>query len=230
LAESTTQSTGPRTEAGKAASSMNALKHGLSITRHVVLPHEDPAHFEALRNDTLSIYEPRTGRERLAIEEVARCRWALQRFEKAESFMLSFPTATHCEDQDPVPQQHKLDFMSVVSDQPGREHSGFIGIHHLLRYRGHWDRRHQRALAEFDRAQRARRADAREARQEREDDRKQQMHELRCELLRARIQRELGRTKQPMPQAEPPAPAPNEFVSSDSYLSPPDHTTEGPKM
>ena len=36
------KSTGPRTEQGKAASSQNALKHGL-LARDAVLPGEDPA-------------------------------------------------------------------------------------------------------------------------------------------------------------------------------------------
>ena len=40
------KSTGPRTEQGKAASSQNALKHGL-LARDAVLPGEDPADYEA---------------------------------------------------------------------------------------------------------------------------------------------------------------------------------------
>ena len=35
------RSTGPRTEAGKKKVSLNAVKHGLTATTLVVLPHED---------------------------------------------------------------------------------------------------------------------------------------------------------------------------------------------
>ena len=42
------RSRGPRTAAGKARSSKNALKHGLCARQLVVLPQEDAAAFEAL--------------------------------------------------------------------------------------------------------------------------------------------------------------------------------------
>lgn len=208
-------STGPRTEDGKAKSSLNALKHGLSITRHVVLPHEDRARFEALRVELREIFAPQSLRERLAVEDIAKCKWALRRFEKAEAFALAFPAETHSPNQPQVPPDHKLDYIAVLSDQPGKAHSAFIGIHNLLRYRGHWDRRHQRALSEFDTAQRSRFALLRETRAEAAEQRKQQAelrkqqdhqrkqerHELECELLRARISRE--RKPAPTPIQQP---------------------------
>lgn len=211
-----TLATGPRTEEGKAASSMNALKHGLSITRHVILKHEDAAEFETLTRELHRIFEPRSPRERLAVEEITHCKWALRRFERAEAFMLEFPATPHHPDQPDVPAEHKLGYITVLSDQKGDAHSAFLGIHNLLRYRGHWDRRHQRALAEFDRAQRARRADARERRQEREDQRKQEMHELRCELLKTKI----SASRKPQQTNGRPATNPSsQFVSSDKQPS-----------
>lgn len=42
------KSTGPKTEAGKAASSTNALSHGLAAAETVVLPEEEPEDFERL--------------------------------------------------------------------------------------------------------------------------------------------------------------------------------------
>jgi hypothetical protein len=216
MPEPNTQATGPRTEAGKATSSMNALRHGLSITRHVILKHEDAAEFETLARELHSIFEPQSPRERLAVEEITHCKWALRRFERAEAFMLEFPATPHRNDQQDIPAEHKLGYITTLSDQKGEAHSAFLGIHNLLRYRGHWDRRHQRALAEFDRAQRARRADARERRQEREDQRKQELHELRCELLKAKIsasRKPKQTNRQPGKQHE------NQFVSSDPQTS-----------
>jgi hypothetical protein len=105
MPEPNTQSTGPRTEAGKATSSMNALKHGLSITRHVILKHEDAAEFETLARELHSIFEPQSPRERLAVEEITHCKWALRRFERAEAFMLEFPATPHHNDQQDIPAE-----------------------------------------------------------------------------------------------------------------------------
>ncbi|HEY7615839.1 MAG TPA: hypothetical protein VH744_03475, partial [Terriglobales bacterium] len=41
-------STGPRTEAGKAAVAQNRATHGLSGAAFFLLPHEDEAEFQAL--------------------------------------------------------------------------------------------------------------------------------------------------------------------------------------
>jgi len=77
--------TGRRPPEGKARSAQNALKLGLSIQRHVVLPHEDPAECAELRDTILTIYEPRSARETLAVDDIAQCRWAFRRFDEAEA-------------------------------------------------------------------------------------------------------------------------------------------------
>ena len=51
-------STGPRTKPGKARSSGNALKHGLSAEQVVMLD-ENPAAFEALRSELFEHYQSR---------------------------------------------------------------------------------------------------------------------------------------------------------------------------
>jgi hypothetical protein len=58
------KSTGPRTKSGKARSRRNALKHGLSAEQVVMLG-EDPAAFEALRDDLYNHYQPETLRRGL---------------------------------------------------------------------------------------------------------------------------------------------------------------------
>ena len=50
-------STGPATAEGKAASSQNALRHGLT-SKQIVLPGEDAAHYDELRQDLLAAYIP----------------------------------------------------------------------------------------------------------------------------------------------------------------------------
>ncbi len=81
-------STGPRTAEGKVASSQNAFKHGLSIQRHAVLRDEDPDLYAQLLAELRQIYQPLSRRESLAVEDLAQCRWALARFDKAEAVCL----------------------------------------------------------------------------------------------------------------------------------------------
>ncbi|MCP5118165.1 MAG: hypothetical protein GY953_45710, partial [bacterium] len=52
------KSTGPRTHEGKRRVSQNALKHGLSASK-VVIPGEDVADYERLRDGFVEALEPR---------------------------------------------------------------------------------------------------------------------------------------------------------------------------
>ncbi len=117
-----THSTGPRTIEGKAIASQNARKHGLAIQRHTVLPSENPEEFESLCQDLQSIYNPQADRESVAVEDLAQCRWAIQRVDAEELHLLTEATA-----DDPFPQKLLL----------------------LQRYRGYWERRHDRGLRDF---------------------------------------------------------------------------------
>ena len=80
-------STGPRTDAGKAISSMNSLKHGLT-SRRVVLPGEDQAEFDRLHNQLLSDHAPVGALETELVAEIAACLWRLQRARRYESTIL----------------------------------------------------------------------------------------------------------------------------------------------
>jgi hypothetical protein len=80
-------STGPRTEAGKAISSMNSLKHGLT-SRKVVLPGEDQAGFDRLHNDLVTEHAPAGALETELVAEIAACLWRLQRARRYESTIL----------------------------------------------------------------------------------------------------------------------------------------------
>ena len=80
-------STGPRTEAGKAISSMNSLKHGLT-SRKVVLPGEDQAGFDRLHEQLLDDHAPAGPLETELVGEIAACLWRLQRARRYESKIL----------------------------------------------------------------------------------------------------------------------------------------------
>jgi len=72
------RSTGPRTEAGKARSRMNALRHGLRAET-VVLAHEDRAAFEELHADLRADLAPAGALEALLVEQIAAGAWRMRR-------------------------------------------------------------------------------------------------------------------------------------------------------
>lgn len=66
------RSTGPRTPAGKAKVSVNALRHGLTA-REVILPNENPDDFDAFRAELLtSLAPPRRARKFVGREDRSR--------------------------------------------------------------------------------------------------------------------------------------------------------------
>ena len=71
-------STGPRSEAGRARSSRNALKHGLTA-ENVVLFDEDPAAFDELRHRLYERYQLSDPVADHLVERVAANMWRLRR-------------------------------------------------------------------------------------------------------------------------------------------------------
>lgn len=86
--KSAKKSTGPRTPEGKAKSSANALKHGLSAEQ-IVLPDEDSKEFESLRQSVLIELMPEGVMEEFYAERIANCMWRLRRVYPIEAGVLS---------------------------------------------------------------------------------------------------------------------------------------------
>jgi len=78
------KSTGPKTPEGKAAVSMNALRHGLRA-RSVVLPGEDPTEFHQLCDDLEVEWHPQSRTEQFYVEQMAVSQWKLIRMEVGEA-------------------------------------------------------------------------------------------------------------------------------------------------
>jgi hypothetical protein len=81
-------STGPRTPDGKRASSLNAIRHGLT-SQLLVLPGEDHAPYEAFRVKLLAELAPRGTVEDMLAETVCSTHWRLERARKAELNLLA---------------------------------------------------------------------------------------------------------------------------------------------
>ncbi|MHB9024634.1 MAG: hypothetical protein ACYC7E_10735, partial [Armatimonadota bacterium] len=77
-------STGPRTPAGKARSSMNALKHGF-FAKETLLPQEDAAEFttfaDALRDDL----QPSGALEAILADQLIASAWRMKRYARIET-------------------------------------------------------------------------------------------------------------------------------------------------
>jgi hypothetical protein len=71
-------STGPRTEAGKAISSQNALKHGLA-SGTLFIPGEDPAEYDSLLKRLLNDQRPVGENEALLVRDMATATWLKDR-------------------------------------------------------------------------------------------------------------------------------------------------------
>src|SRR5947209_18765159 len=86
--ENANKSTGPRTEAGKQRSSLNALRHGL--TGHtVVLPSDDLVAYQRHCKGFHDQYQPKNPTEVQLTQTVADLSWRLNR---ATAFETNMPT------------------------------------------------------------------------------------------------------------------------------------------
>lgn len=79
--------TGPKSKAGKDRTRFNGLKHGLRAEQ-VVLPHEDPAAFEAERQAWFDDWKPTTHTRAILVERAAVAAWRLRRSARAEAARL----------------------------------------------------------------------------------------------------------------------------------------------
>jgi hypothetical protein len=78
------RSTGPKTEAGKAASARNALKHGLCAEK-LLIDEEEAAAWEALRADYLDRLAPVGPAEERLADRIAQVAWRRDRGSSAEA-------------------------------------------------------------------------------------------------------------------------------------------------
>src|ERR1700693_4082640 len=84
-------STGPRTEAGKQRSSLNALRHGLT-SRIVVMPTEDLEAYESHKKSFTDEYNPQGATEAHLVQSLAHTSWRLNRVAAIEANILKFAT------------------------------------------------------------------------------------------------------------------------------------------
>jgi hypothetical protein len=86
--ENAQRSTGPATPEGKRAASRNAIRHGLTGTQ-IVMPGEDPAAYEDLRQGLHDSHQPANEAERILVDQIAANAWRLMRAQRVETAFLA---------------------------------------------------------------------------------------------------------------------------------------------
>ena len=87
------RSTGPKTRTGKAASKMNAMKHGL-LAEQVTVRGEDPVEFAGVLESLIDEFQPQGPLEEQLVERVAACMWRLRRLYRVEAGILTHESLT----------------------------------------------------------------------------------------------------------------------------------------
>jgi hypothetical protein len=93
------KSTGPRTEAGRKISSLNALRHGLT-SRVVVLPSEDLEAYQKFSDQYSASLAPETFPETQCAQTIIDTQWRLNRVRSLEEGMLALGHQTPAGDLD----------------------------------------------------------------------------------------------------------------------------------
>ena len=98
------KSTGPKTEAGKARSRVNAVRHGLTAI-HVTHPHEDPAAYADILSGLIESHAPANASEHQCVQMLATSWLAMQRCERMQTALMGGMVATiksrHGKDETP---------------------------------------------------------------------------------------------------------------------------------
>ena len=147
------KSTGPRSAAGKAKSSRNAVKHGLLAGRIVLADHkdEDPQQFGLLLDGLRDDYQPQSTIETMLVERLAASFWRLRR-----AYRFEVEAITHA--NLPNPLADALDELSHLQPVPRGECilPPPDSLDCLIRYETMIDRELLRTMRQLDLRQRLR--------------------------------------------------------------------------
>ena len=97
------KSTGPTSVAGKAASSMNALKTGIHA-KSVIITGEKASDLQQLIDEYYAYYQPASPIARGLVDDLIRCEWTLRRLDTSEASLWNYQNAQSFR---PVPNEHK---------------------------------------------------------------------------------------------------------------------------
>ncbi len=144
------KSQGPKTEAGRARSSQNALKHGLTALKFV-LPTEDRDDFYHLRDAYLARFQPADQVELRLVEMLVLCDYRLRRLITIETNLLSNEMVKHGPAPDPLIVDMDDEDRLAWTFQHLASTTRSLTL--LSRYQGQIDRAYHRALKQLQHLQ-----------------------------------------------------------------------------
>jgi hypothetical protein len=137
------KSNGPVTEEGKAISSRNSLKHGLT-SACVVLPHESQEEYDRLEASLLNRFRPYDEIEQALVQQMASSLWRLRRIDTMEAALY----------QKVFKQQQELLGLEASSDEirmaAYAEVAESKGLRMLSRHQGQLRRAYEKAWKELE--------------------------------------------------------------------------------
>ena len=118
------KSTGPKTEAGKAASAANALSHGLTAASDVLLADESADAFESMQRDVLADLAPQDALQAMLARRIVQLLWRLDRAARLEAELFLHGELAAKRDRLRAPGRggaHRAAFERVYADQGGED-------------------------------------------------------------------------------------------------------------
>ena len=139
------KSKGPITSEGRARSSQNAVRHGLTSHKSVIIDGESPEEWETFQREFLLKFQPRDFVEERMVVELATCQWRLERIRRMQVAILNQGIA----DEYPViKEQYDLFDMALV--QASAHTSRKIDLQSLDQLETRITRRFDRALRNYN--------------------------------------------------------------------------------
>ena len=147
-------STGPTSPEGKAASSRNALRHGLTTATLTVLPTEDPRDLEKLRATLTGEWTPQGDAETFLVDQMISARWKLARLQRMEAEALD----EMLEGRACLDEEDELEHQSVSADRHLVHQLGYRNniFEKLERYTRSTERAYSKAVKELQQLRAAR--------------------------------------------------------------------------
>ena len=146
------KSTGPKTEAGKKRSSLNALRHGLT-GQVIVMPLEDLKKYEAFCQGFHKTYQPANEVETSYVQTIAGLTWKLNRGDNIDTNLLSH---SQYKKSDLILTSHDQARDALAMGMAFKEESAYLLNLSLIQ--GRLDRRLQSNTRQLEQMQAARKA------------------------------------------------------------------------
>jgi hypothetical protein len=81
---------GVKTDAGKARSCLNALKHGMYSQKFPVMSLEDADKYAAFREEIITGFQPLDKPEQVLVDKIAETMWRIDRYENVQELFIDF--------------------------------------------------------------------------------------------------------------------------------------------